>query len=217
MKVKIGDFVRFVDEVGEGYVTSIIDDNLVGVTDVDGFEVPVLASKVTSVYGHNSSDEEVELKRSAIIEEGPFLAEGLSLALTGQQRQGIVKFYLINESSYEVLFNFGSYVSNQLRGEKHGILKSKSVERIYAANASKIGDWPRFSFQFLFYTPKALEVKKPLSLDKKIRPVDLSRIKDHVILLEERAWVFPLEEVKEDLNTDKLKERFISHRPTKRK
>ena len=51
MKFKIGDFVRFVDEQGEGYITSIISDDLVGVTDADGFEVPVLATKVTSVYG----------------------------------------------------------------------------------------------------------------------------------------------------------------------
>ena len=34
---KIGDYVRFIDEKREGYITKEIDDQTVGVTDTDGF------------------------------------------------------------------------------------------------------------------------------------------------------------------------------------
>ncbi|HLT42595.1 MAG TPA: hypothetical protein VKZ95_07825 [Sphingobacteriaceae bacterium] len=217
MKFKIGDFVRFVDEEGEGYVTSIISDELVGVTDADGFEVPVLASKVTSVFGRMESGEKEEKVTAATrVEDGPFLTEGLSLAIAGDQRQGLVEFFLINESSYEVLFSFGSLKSGQLKGEKRGILEPKSVEKIYTANASTVGDWPIFNFQFLFHTSIARGAKKSFSIDQKIRPADLSTSKKHVPLLDNKAWVFKLEEAKSDLDTEKLKEHFFSHRPSKK-
>src|SRR5690554_5787999 len=218
MKFKIGDFVRFVDEEGEGFITSIIDDKLVGVTDADGFEVPVLASKVTSVYGRMETGEEEDKVTSAtIVEEGPFVTEGLSLAISGDQRQGLVEFYLINESSYEVLFSFGSLKADQIKGEKHGVLGPMKAERIYTANASTVGDWPLFNFKFLFHSSTPQESKKPLSVDKKIRPADLSASKKHIPLLDDKAWSFRLDEPKTNVDTDKLKEHFFSHRPSKKK
>ena len=54
MQYKLGDFVRFVDERLEGYVTKIIDEQMIGVTVEDDFEIPVLASKVTYVHGHGA-------------------------------------------------------------------------------------------------------------------------------------------------------------------
>jgi hypothetical protein len=218
MKFKIGDFVRFVDEEGEGFITSIIDDKLVGVTDADGFEVPVLASKVTSVYGRMvDGEEEAKVTAATIIEEGPFVTEGLSLAISGDQRQGLVEFYLVNETSYDVLFSFGSLKADQIKGEKYGVLGPKKVERIYTANASTVGDWPLFSFKFLFHTSVLMEAKKPLSADKKIRPADLSVSKKHIPLLDGKAWVFRLDEPKTEMDTDKLKEHFFSHRPSKKR
>jgi hypothetical protein len=217
MKFKIGDFVRFVDEQGEGYITSIINDDLVGVTDADGFEVPVLASKVTSVYGRMEEDEKEAKVTAATVVEGPFVSEGLSLVITGDQRQGLVEFFLVNESSYEVLFSFNSSKSNQIKGEKRGVLGPKGLEKIYTANASTVGDWPLFSFQFLFHSAMLRDAQKPLLVEKKIRPADLSAAKKHVPLLDGKAWIFRLDEPKTDLDTDKLKEHFFSHRPVKKK
>lgn len=218
MKFKIGDFVRFVDEQGEGYITSIISEDLVGVTDTDGFEVPVLAIKVTSVYGQVGQVEKgvKDEKMNVVAVEGPFIADGVSLAITGDQRQGLVEFLLVNETSYDVLFGFNSVKANEVKGEKNGILSPKSAVKIYTANASTIGNWPLFNFQFLFHAPVLREAKKPLSIDKKIRPADLSASKQQIPLLETKAWVFRLDEAPEGLNTDKLKEHFFSHRPTKK-
>lgn len=218
MKFKIGDFVRFVDEQGEGYITSIISEDLVGVTDTDGFEVPVLATKVTSVFGQVAKEKGVEEeKASDTVIEGPFIPEGVSLAITGDQRQGLVDFLLVNESSYDVLFGFNSVKADEVKGEKNGVLTSKSAVKIYTANASTIGNWPLFNFQFIFHASVPREAKKALSIDKKIRPADLSASKQHITLLETKAWVFRLDEPAEGLDTDKLKEHFFSHRPTKRK
>jgi hypothetical protein len=57
MKYKLGDFVRFVDEKMEGFVTRIIDDQMIGVTGDDEFEIPVLASKVTTYMAMNQPEQ----------------------------------------------------------------------------------------------------------------------------------------------------------------
>ena len=44
MQFKLGDFVRFVDENIEGYITRIIDKDTIGVTDSNDFEIPVQAA-----------------------------------------------------------------------------------------------------------------------------------------------------------------------------
>ena len=46
MDFKIGDKVKFLNDVGGGVVTRIIDKTLVGVLVDDGFEVPVMASEL---------------------------------------------------------------------------------------------------------------------------------------------------------------------------
>src|SRR5690606_18972941 len=104
--------------------------------------------------------------------EGPFIAEGLFLAIVGNQPQGLVEFYLLNESSFEVLFSMGTVKGKQVKGERSGILNAQAAEKIYTANASSVGDWPVFSFQFLFHTSLFKDAKRPLLVDRKIRPVD---------------------------------------------
>ena len=217
MKFKIGDFVRFVDEEGEGRITSILEDGLIGVTDSDGFEIPVLATKVTTIHEYKN-----DIKTSSVVENEPlireeeFIEEGLSLVIIGEQRQGIVEFILVNETSYQLLYSFNTEKSKQLRGEKAGEIAPHSSTKIYTANSARISDWPLFNFQFIYHTSLLRDAVKPLVLDKKIRPADLSTSKKHVPLLNEKGWVFKLDEIKAGVNTDQLKEHFISHRPSKK-
>lgn len=213
MHYKLGDFVRFVEEQGEGHVTAIINDEMIAVTGEDGFEIPVLASKVTPVYGRMDRDDDVEVPLPE--KKGPFVGEGIYLAITGDQRQGLVEFYILNESSYQVLFSLNTEKAQQVKGEKSGMIQPDSSEKVYTANASTIGNWPVFNFQFLFHTSSLKDVKKPLSMSKKIRPADLSAAKKELALLGKKAWTFRLDEPETNLDTDKLKAHFFSHRPKK--
>ena len=67
MGFKLGDFVRFVDEKREGYVTRIIDAQTLGVTDTDGFEIPVAISNLTHVHGHQSTPNTQGDKQAPIV------------------------------------------------------------------------------------------------------------------------------------------------------
>ncbi|GET28136.1 DUF2027 domain-containing protein [Prolixibacter sp. SD074] len=51
MQIKIGDRVRFLNDVGGGKVTSIINPDMVNVETEDGFELPTLVTKLVVIGG----------------------------------------------------------------------------------------------------------------------------------------------------------------------
>src|ERR1700743_3152251 len=106
MKSKLGDFVRFVDEKMEGFVTRIIDDQMIGVTGDDEFEIPVLASKVTTVHGDQAKGEKTKAAtgNDAPIPVAEFVTKGVYLGLvTNAKVNSVIHFYLINDTSYQLL------------------------------------------------------------------------------------------------------------------
>ena len=72
MKFRIGDKVRFLNDVGGGKIVRIIDERTVSVLNEDGFEVPTLAKEIIIVDStsdqkigfHSSSDEAEVLNQS---------------------------------------------------------------------------------------------------------------------------------------------------------
>src|SRR4051812_18362247 len=124
MKYKLGDFVRFVDEKMEGFVTRIIDDQMIGVTGEDDFEIPVLASKVTSVHGY----EPAGTKKAAAADEKPvdlsqFETKGIYLGVVADAKaQSVVHFYLVNTTSFQLLTTLSTAKQQQVfKGEFAGI------------------------------------------------------------------------------------------------
>src|SRR5690606_17869685 len=104
MKFKIGDFVRFVDEPIEGNITSFQDNDIIGVTDDSGFEIPVPVNKITLVHGNmRREDDDIDPIKTTVEIDTPFVQRGIYLGIAGEQKDGLAKFYLINHTSYDVL------------------------------------------------------------------------------------------------------------------
>ncbi|QNL50938.1 hypothetical protein H8S90_04935 [Olivibacter sp. SDN3] len=218
MNYKLGDFVRFVEEDFEGHITKIINDELVAVTGEDGFEIPVQASKITKVYGQQNREDIAfdEKDKKPVVQAGPFVTEGIYLAITGDQKQNTGFFHLVNETSYDLLVSFNTEKAKQVVGEYAGILRPRSTQKIYTVKISEISGWPLFAFQFLFHAAQLQPPKGPLEIARRIKPFDLSDSKKHVPLLNERAWLFRLDEDGTKIDAAKLKESFFSHRPDKK-
>ena len=119
MKYKLGDFVRFVDEKMEGFVTRIIDEQMIGVTGEDDFEIPVLASKVTTVHGYQSIGEMGKTHSEAPqISNAEFKTKGVHIGFVNDAKvNSVLHFYLINETSYQLLASFTTEKDQQYKGE----------------------------------------------------------------------------------------------------
>jgi len=211
---KIGDLVRFVDEPIEGHITSIKKNDIIGVTDDTGFEIPVLKTKITLVHGNmRREDDDFESQRP--IQTGPFVEKGIYLAIKGDQHEGLAKFFLVNETSFDVLFSLSELHGTKVTGIRAERIVAKDFLQVYSANFSSIGKWPAFQIQLLRFHNQSHNIQPTLTKEIKIKPMDLMQNKIKNDLLEEKVWQYEIDKIEEKMDLDKLKNHFISHRPNR--
>ncbi len=210
MQIKLGDFVRFVDENLEGYVTRIIDKDTIGVTDSNDFEIPVMVTKVTLVHGEIPDDNTVVGNRPAVsVAHAEFIKDGVYLGLVSDQHSNsVAHFHLVNNTSYDLLVAFTTEKGDHFKGEFSGIVSGNSTKRIYSANMSDIQVWPKFRLEALFYTFGNFEPKAAIVYHQYLKGKDLSVAKQDIPLLKSKGWLIQLDEKETEMNLDQLKERF---------
>ena len=113
MNFKIGDFVRFVDEAIEGHITSFLSDDIIGVTDESGFEIPVSITKITAVHGDMKRQDDEDAPAEIV---GQFIEKGIYLAVTGEQKEGLARFWIVNETSFQLLISIGETKAGKQEG-----------------------------------------------------------------------------------------------------
>lgn len=210
MQINLGDFVRFVDENIEGYVTRIIDKDTIGVTDANDFEIPVLATKVTLVHGSIPDDNTIVSNRAAAaVMPAEFIKDGVFLALISDQHSNsVAHFHVVNNTSYDLLVAFTTEKNDHFKGEFAGTIPGNSSKRIYSANMSDIQIWPKFRLEALFHTAASFEPKPAISFHQHLKGKDLSVLKQEIAMLKTKGWLFQLDQKEEALDLDKLKARF---------
>lgn len=216
MKYKLGDFVRFVDEKIEGYVTRIFDDQMIGVTGEDDFEIPVLAAKVTQVHGHGKQADAAKADTINAIPNADFVTNGVYLAVVGDGRaKTVVHFHLINQTSFQLLATLGTASANKFKGEFAGSVMPESSEKIYSAQLNELDQWPRINLNILYHTTQNIEPLKPIAFSEKFRAKDFAGAKKAAPLLNEAAWLIQLDQPELVIDAQKLKESF--HKPAEEK
>lgn len=211
MKFKLGDFVRFVEESRQGYITRIIDQETVGVTDEDDFEIPVLASKITYIFGHpaNVKVQETSEENTTADSTIDFKTEGFYLAVADDQRaSSVVHFHLINETSFKILVSLQTEKTGKFKGEFAGILLPKTQIKVYSGSLSELDVWPSFTIQALFYTEQNIKLAEPLVIHQRFKAKDFAGAKKHVAILNQHAWQIQLDKPVPLVDAQKLKESF---------
>jgi hypothetical protein len=210
MKYKLGDFVRFVDEKMEGYVTRIFDDQMIGVTGEDDFEIPVLASKVTTVHGYEPSGAAKNAPAEAPVPLGEVKTTGVYLGVVSDAKAGsVVHFHLINDTSFQLLAALTTDNHDKFKGEFAGTINPKSTIKIYSAQMGDLQVWPRFIFNILFFSPQNIQPPKPLIINEKFKAKDFSGAKKTLPLLNQPGWLIQLDEQELVIDAEKLKESFF--------
>ncbi|MGL4956433.1 MAG: DUF2027 domain-containing protein [Bacteroidales bacterium] len=130
--LKVGDKVRFLNEVGGGVITQIVNQSTVILTDEDGFEVPTLISDiivVNDVKANNfptqtnvnamsmaSTNKPDKIQHTIVIapqakkdEKGSSCE--LMIAFLSPDKDK-TKLYLLNDSTYQMAYNISTYEHN---------------------------------------------------------------------------------------------------------
>ncbi|RYZ95901.1 MAG: DNA mismatch repair protein MutS [Sphingobacteriaceae bacterium] len=211
MKYQLGDFVRFVDEKMEGYVTRIIDDQMIGVTGDDDFEIPVLASKVTSVHGYvNGKKAEITTDGDVIIPADEFVSRGIYLAaVTDVKAASVVHFYVLNATSFQLLASLATEKDLKFKGEYAGIIAPKASMQVYSAQLADLQLWPKLTIQLVYHTPQNIQSPVPLVFTEKFKAKDFAGAKQKLPVLGQMGWLFRMDEPELIIDADKLKESFF--------
>lgn len=214
MKFKLGEFVRFVDERREGYITRIIDDITIAVTDEEGFEIPVLASQVTRVYGHAMASEEDDVPEpipNILSLKGIFLA-----VLPDQKVSSVVHFQLLNSTPNLLLARLTTEKPGKFNGEYAGLIKPGTAIKVHSASLTELDQWPKFHFQILSHSLENSELEQPILYSEKFRAKDFSGAKKQIELFDQAVWLFQINSDEPLIDPQKLKESFHTPSPETR-
>lgn len=215
---KIGDYVRFIDEKREGYITKEINDITVGVTDTDGFEIPVAKSNLTYVHGHHSNADTENNAMPATQVDEQFVEDGIYLAVAEDSKASVVAhFTLVNRTSYQLLLSLKTEKAGIYKGEFAGVIQAKSSVQVYTANLGDLDNWPNFTFQVLFFTSGNVKPKASLQLEKRFKSKDFSGAKNQISEINKYGWLIRLDEPALVIDAQKLKESFFSVKEDKPK
>ena len=121
MKIRIGDKVKFLNEVGEGVVSRIKDASSVYVEMSDGFEIPFLLNQLVPVHTElilNKDAENIDLEEEAYLSDCLYFVVEPDHELADLVNE--YRIYLFNASSYNILFTYAIKDDAHYQCIKHG-------------------------------------------------------------------------------------------------
>ena len=198
MILKIGDKVRFLNEVGGGRITSIVSKDMVNVETDDGFEVPTMINNLILVnspdlYESNRSrntvvqpkaEPAVETKRAK--PEEPWFSDKNQVAgkdepqflfvlvpeVPSNPPTGNISMYMVNNCNDTLLFRFTQKTKYNYETIVAGSASPNSKIYLGLIKPEMIADLPVYCFQWLNFRKRT---KEPESFQKK--EITLSAVK----------------------------------------
>jgi len=192
MTLKIGDKVRFLNEVGGGRITSVISKDMVNVETDDGFEVPTMVNNLIvvnapEVYESGRSRNTASAPKPAAVPEKkaakpvePWFSDKNQVA-TKEEPQflfvlvpevpanpptGNISMYLVNNCNDTLLFRFAQKTKYNYETVAAGSLSPNSKTYLGLIKPEMIADLPVYCFQLLNFRKRA-KMLEPL-LQKEI-------------------------------------------------
>ncbi len=196
MSIKTGDKVRFLNDVGGGVVTKVIDRFIVMVENETGFDVPIAIKEIVvveeaevyiekpkqdlaaEVIAQQNSDAVVDLENIFYPEVAEVKESGndvnVFLAFVPQKRAGNsdLNIFLINDSNYNVLYSvineneLGSTFSNAV-----GVLEANTKEQTETLGLASVNAISDYTFHLIFYKKGDFKAINPVVKQVKINPV----------------------------------------------
>lgn len=188
--IKVGDKVKFLNDVGGGVVTSFISKNRVNVENEDGFEIPYPIAGLLNVSAPElniggAKDEKTPVQTETI-------QEPVFMATTGEKINGKnspdfyfcfvptdsknpvgseIELILVNDSNYTLMYHYSHFVGENVTTIKYGNVQSNSKMFLESLVQNDLSDLPDFGFQLLYFKDEDNTIHTPISKKFKISPV----------------------------------------------
>ncbi len=164
MKLRIGDKVRFLNEVGEGTVTRFQNKETVFVEMLDGFEIPYLIKHLVPIHTELILNPEIE-NIDIVVEN--VLADSLYFVIEPDHEMpllvGDYKLYLFNSSSYTISFTYSVKNTDSFQTLKHGELGAYQKIFLKQVKRNYFSEYNYHKTEALFYKNIQYKPQTPLS------------------------------------------------------
>ncbi|MBQ0158243.1 MAG: DUF2027 domain-containing protein [Bacteroidales bacterium] len=190
--MKIGDKVRFLNDVGGGEIAAFQGKNIVVVRDEDGFEVPTLRSEVVviatnelNLVQQTFTDTPAEAAQSAATRDTEPADRPITFTPKPIERRGgerlnlcfgfvpidpktvgntAFECYLINDSNYYLHYAISHQEGAVLHLRHQGVIAPNTKDFLEEFERDVLGEWERLTVQcFAYKTDKAFAPKPALS------------------------------------------------------
>ncbi len=192
---RVGDKVKFLNDVGGGTVTKIAGKTMVHVENEDGFEIPTLISEIVLVGEKaeptkgsqkptitdfvKQANQIVEQRESSAlpkvtVEKGKdqpnfhfaFVPENSQNALDGS-----VDAYLVNDSNYTLMYSYLHLDGMGYSIQKYGTILPNTKELVDRLSSIDISKIPEFAIQMVFFKEGMTSLPAPLHKTIRINSV----------------------------------------------
>ncbi|MBS4061714.1 MAG: DUF2027 domain-containing protein [Bacteroidetes bacterium] len=197
IRLKAGDKVRFLNDVGGGVIVKIVDARMALVAIEDGFEIPVLLTELIAVAEQTSSSRqevaqqvlqqeirnkaEKEAQETDAARKGSLRrfaknpeAEGFYLAFMPHEQQwiltGLLDVVLINHTPFETLYNLTLADGGTYLNADFGQLPAYSKVVIESISREDINHWCKGIVQAILISESSRDFYMPLHAAFDIRP-----------------------------------------------
>jgi hypothetical protein len=188
--IKVGDRVKFLNDVGGGVVTGFISKNMVNVEGDDGFEIPCPIKELVNVSNPGPNEtagvhepqqvEETEPVEPAFIETEGEIINGKDKpdfyfcfvpANAKNPLSGEIEVFLVNDSNYKVIYTYTYLNEDGIETIETGNVKSNSREKIDSLSQEDLAALPDFGFQIIYYKDSGNEWFPPVVKKFRVNPV----------------------------------------------
>jgi DNA-nicking Smr family endonuclease len=189
MKLRIGDKVRFLNEVGEGVITRFKDKETVFVEMTDGFEIPYLCKHLVPIHTElilNPEVENIEMELETILSDSIYF-----IIEPDHEMPALVsdyKFYLFNSSSYNVSFSYSVKDDVYFQTLKHGELGAYQKVFLKQVKKNFFKEYVYHKVECLFY--KNMHYKSQIPLAEILYIND--KIMSQSTLIQHNEFKFPV-------------------------
>lgn len=229
---KLGDRVKFLNDVGGGTVTKIVGKNMVHVENEDGFEIPVLLSEIILDSGQTPAGEKPTVEQfvkqvtakvvpeEIPVDEPPTLIKGnddpqFYLAFVPENSsnplEGQIRIYLINDCNFFLLYHYSHFNGTEYETVDAGKLEPNTKLMLGGIAQADIAELPEFSFQFIYYKEKSSKLEKPVMRKIAVNPIKFYKTGSFSKsgFFKEKAMLFKLNETELDQALEKLTEKEV--------
>lgn len=214
---KIGDKVKFLNDVGGGKIVGFQSKTIAIVENQDGFEIPTLINQLIKT---EDADHKPEINRDFSKKPEPVVTKAEepqkvmpkheSVIIPGNDNPkffaaffptnqdnpvgGEIEVYLINDSNFSLLYHISHYDGKEYVTIDSGELEPNTKEYIEGLSQTDLSNLPRFCFRLMPFRKKENTLVNPIVKTIEIQPVKFYKEKSFSKnnFFKGRAMVFDL-------------------------